>query len=196
MKKISRRLSIKAGLSTALCIVASRKSPATASTITKASTLTNKPPLNHLIRALLDTGKPVCISVADNLRTLPIDTRHYDLHLRNALLDITDVNHIAEAIDTVAREGGPVLQSFSMSYNANVGDEGVLTLTRTLPSTLTELGLVECGIKDRGGNALVDWAANKSALHWLCVEGNTFTSDTTNRFIDLRMKRKALLVVV
>ena len=195
-------MSIKAGLSTALCIVASRKSPATASTLTKASTrtkattLTNKPTLNHLIRALLDTGKPVCISVADNLRTLPIDTRHYDLHLRNALLDITDVNHIAEAIDTVAREGGPVLQSFSMSYNANVGDEGVLTLTRTLPSTLTELGLVECGIKDRGGNALVDWAANKSALHWLCVEGNAFTSDTTNRFIDLRMKRKALLVVV
>ena len=73
---------------------------------------------------------------------------------------------IAEAIKTVHVKRGPSLQSFSMSYNPNLGDEGVLILVKTLPSTVTEIGLVQCGIGDKGGDALMTWASKAPKLQF------------------------------
>jgi hypothetical protein len=95
----------------------------------------------------------------------------------------------------VHENGGPSLQSFSMSYNSNLGDEGVLILVKNLPQTITEIGLVQSGIGDEGGEALIRWATNAKQLRWLCVEKNIFSNDIKDKLRKLGQERSDLLVV-
>ncbi len=166
--------------------------------LTSASTAQEKPSMiiNHLIDALRSTNKPVCQAVASKLSRLKDNNAKFDLHLRSAGLNHDEVKRIATAIKAVHDEGGPSLQSFSMSYNNNLRDEGVLSLVKSLPPTLTEIGLVGCEVGDAGGEALIAWANNAPKLHWLCVEQNLFSTNTKNNFRNLGAQRSGLLVVV
>ena len=152
--------------------------------------------ISYLINALRSINKPVCEKAADNLQSLKDNKSNYDLHLRNADLNYNEIKLIAEAIKTVHDKRGPSLQSFSVSYNPHLGDEGVLILVKTLPPTVTEIGLVQCGIGDKGGGALITWAAKAPKLKWLCVEQNLFSDEIKNRFIQFGKKRNGLLVVL
>jgi hypothetical protein len=76
------------------------------------------------------------------------------LHLRNARLTAQDAISLADAIGQM--EHGPVLRLFSASYNPNLTDAGVVALAGAFPTTMTELGLVGCGIGDAGGHAILD----------------------------------------
>ena len=152
--------------------------------------------ISYLINALRLINKPVCEKAAGNLQSLKDNKSNYDLHLRNADLNYNEIKLIAEAIKTVHDKRGPSLQSFSVSYNAHLGDEGVLILVKTLPPTVTEIGLVQCGIGDKGGGALITWAAKAPKLKWLCVEQNLFSDEIKNRFIQFGKKRNGLLVVL
>ena len=152
--------------------------------------------INHLVDALRSTNKPVCEAVASRLSRLKDNNARFDLHLRSAGLNQDEVQRIAEAIKAVHDNGGPSLQSFSLSYNTGVNDEGVLSLVKNLPTTLTEIGLVGCNVGDTGGNALAAWAANTPKLHWLCVEQNHFSQETKNRFKKLGQSRAGLLVII
>ena len=107
-----------------------------------------------------------------------------------------EIKQITEAIKIVHIKGGPSLQSFSMSYNPHLGDEGVLLLVKTLPATVTEIGLVQCGIGDKGGDALIMWAAKALKLQWLCVEQNLFSDEMKDRFIQFGNDRNGLLIVL
>jgi hypothetical protein len=102
--------------------------------------------INPLIKVLRSTYNPVSNKVAETLLSLKDSESSYDLHLRNADLNYKQIKSIAEAIKTVHANGGPSLQSFSMSYNSNLGDEGVLILVKNLPQTITEIGLVQSGM--------------------------------------------------
>ena len=152
--------------------------------------------INHLVDALRSTNKPVCEAVASRLSRLKDNNARFDLHLRSAGLNQDEVQRIAEAIKAVHDNGGPSLQSFSLSYNTGVNDEGVLSLVKNLPTTLTEIGLVGCNVGDTGGDALAAWAANAPKLHWLCVEQNHFSQATKNRLKKLGEARSGLLVIV
>ena len=152
--------------------------------------------INHLVDVLRSTNKPMCEAVASKLSQLKDNNAKFDLHLRSAGLNQDEVKRIAEAIKAVHNEGGPSLQSFSLSYNTGVSDEGVLSLVKNLPTTLTEIGLVGCNIGDTGGDALAAWAANAPKLHWLCVEQNHFSQATKNRLKKLGEARSGLLVIV
>jgi hypothetical protein len=83
-----------------------------------------------------------------------------------------------------------------MSYSPKLGDESVLILVKTLPPTVTEIGLVQCGNGDKGGDALITWAANAPKLEWLCVEQNFFSDEIKDRFIQFGKDRNGLLVVL
>lgn len=152
--------------------------------------------ISYLISALRSINKPVCEKAADDLRPLTNNNSNYDLHLRNADLNYNEIKLIAEAIKIVHVKGGPSLQSFSMSYNPHLGDEGVLLLAKTLPPTVTEIGLVQCGIGDKGGDALILWATKALKLRWLCVEQNSFSDEMKDRFIQFGNDRNGLLVVL
>ncbi|WP_136810756.1 hypothetical protein [Desulfosediminicola flagellatus] len=152
--------------------------------------------ISYLIHTLRSINKPVCEKAADNLQSLTDNKSNYDLHLRNADLTYKEIQRIAEAIKTVHDKRGPSLKSFSMSYNKHLGDEGVFVLVKALPPTVTEIGLVQCGIGDQGGDSLISWAINAPKLKWLCVEQNSFSDEIKRRFIQLGKERNGLLVVL
>ncbi|MEH6452632.1 MAG: hypothetical protein V7782_06255 [Psychromonas sp.] len=192
MKNLSRRIFIKNSVIGAFSLTGILQ------VFTSNLTAEEKPLMfiNHLIDALRATNNPVCEIAAAKLLLLKDNKSSYDLHLRNANLNNEEIDLIAKAIKTVDVEGGPSLQSFSMSYSPNLRDHGVLSLVKTLPSTVTEIGLVQCGISDKGGEALLVWAAGAPKLHWLCVEKNYFSNKTKEQFIKLGKERNHLLVVV
>ncbi|MDA9819762.1 hypothetical protein N9C06_02465 [Salibacteraceae bacterium] len=49
------------------------------------------------------------------------------------------------------------LRSISLSYNPQLGGSGITELVHHLPSSITEIGLVDCGFGDVGATALLDW---------------------------------------
>jgi len=151
--------------------------------------------IKPLINVLRSTNNPVSNKVAETLLSLKNSESSYDLHLRDADLNLNQIKSIAEAIKTVHENGGPSLQSFSMSYNSNLGDEGVLILVKNLPQTITEIGLVQSGIGEKGGQALIGWATNAKQLRWLCVEGNIFSNDIKDRLREFDQERSDLLVI-
>ena len=151
--------------------------------------------INPLINALRSTNHPVSNKVAETLLSLKNTDSSYDLHLRNADLTYNQITLIAEAIKTVHENGGPSLQSFSMSYNSNLGDEGVLILVKNLPHTITEIGLVQSGIGDKGAEALIRWATHAKQLRWLCVEENILSNNIKDRLRTFGQERSDLLVI-
>lgn len=152
--------------------------------------------LNTLIETLKSINHPVCLQAANTLAALKSGDQSYDLHLRRADLNKQDVNFISEAIGLTHANSGPSLQSFSMSYNDKIGNEGILNLLKVLPSSVTEIGLVQCAISDEAGKALISWAEKAPRLHWLCVEKNLFSKRMKQKFIALGNQRNGLLVVV
>ena len=184
MKKPSRRLLINTFLVGAFGF-------------TNHSNAAQKPKM--IIKTLIDTlgaiNKPVCDQAASKLLSLNVNQSSYDLHLRHADLNLNEIKLIAAAIKTVDANQGPALKSFSMSYHPNLEDEGVFVLVNTLPATVTELGLVNCGLGDPSAAALMIWAAKASNLHWLCVEENAFSDKVKDRLKQLGEQTKGLLVV-
>lgn len=152
--------------------------------------------INILTKALRSTGNAVCLNAAQRLEASRVSKMEYDLHLRNAGLGASDAEIIARAIRQIYLNKGPALRSFSMSYNPGLTDSGVVALARAFPLTLTELGLVECAIGDRGGAALLRWSKQATELRMICVEGNGFSSSIRLGFTALAQERPNLLVVV
>ncbi len=150
--------------------------------------------ISNLTKALKSIDHPVVTAAATELLSVE-DNQDYNLHLRNADLDYTDIKLIADAIKTVHLQGGPVLRSFSVSYNPELGDKSILLLIDSLPQLVTEIGLVSSGIGDSSVNALLQWAQKAPNLRWLCVEENTFSDTVKNTLKQFGEDRQGLLVV-
>ena len=84
----------------------------------------------------------------------------------------------------------------SLSYNDAIGDTGAIAMAQSLPPTLHEVGLVNCGIGDAGGEALLRWAKNATGLRILCIEENNISEGIKLQLADLMHRNAALLVVV
>lgn len=151
--------------------------------------------VSPLISALRATNDPVSIEVAESLISLKNSRSSYDLHLRNADLNHRQIESIAQAVRTVHENGGPSLRSFSMSYNSDLGDDGVLILIKNLPPSITEIGLVGSGLGDKGGDALLKWATRLKQLRWLCIEENAFSNELKARLRKFGQQKNGLLVV-
>lgn len=152
--------------------------------------------INRLAEALRATGNAVCGKEADRLETLPSSTSTLYLHLRQADLNLQDAVLIAEGMrDDPNRVSGSI-QSFSVSYNHGLGDAGAIALVSAFPPSLTEIGLVDCGIGDEGGDAIINWARNSVALRMICIERNNLSQGMRDRFRALGDERKDLFIVV
>lgn len=156
--------------------------------------VTSQTGINVLINALRSTGNLACLHAADRLEASR-PAKYYDLHLRNARLGALEAEIIAGAMRQVSFPKGPALASFSMSYNPDLTDAGVVALAQAFPPTLTELGLVGCAIGDEGGAALLRWAKQAFQLQMICVEGNHFSVEIRTGFASLAQERPNLLVV-
>ena len=134
------------------------------------------------IRAI---GSDVTKAAADNLARSAISSAALNLHLRNAEMTAADVKLVANALDRTPVSELVRLGSFSLSYNA-IGDEGATTLAGSLPTTLTELGLVGCSIADQGDEAILEWAKYANGLRMICIEDNSMSDQMRKQFGGLK----------
>lgn len=156
----------------------------------------SKMPLSILTRALRATEKDICMAAAGRLEKLDAMASSFDLHLRSAELDTADATNIAAAIRGSDTEEQLSLRSFSSSYNPVIGEVGAIALVKSLPPTLSEIGMVGCNLGDESGEALLAWAISASSLRMICVEGNSFSPLMRQRISNLRHDRSGLTVIV
>tara|TARA_B110000503_G_scaffold143771_1_gene248356 strand:+ start:5454 stop:5903 length:450 start_codon:yes stop_codon:yes gene_type:complete len=112
------------------------------------------------------------------------------LNLRNLDLSATDAISIAELIANKSD-----LFSISFSYN-KIEDKGVIALITTLPKSVREIGLVNCGIGDRAGEVILEWLKRNSQLRMICMEQNNFSAELLIQFKKIKRIRPNLLLIV
>ena len=151
--------------------------------------------MQDLINALVETKKPKSIEVANNLKSTGDNNKSYDLVIRKANLNIKDAKNIATAIKKIDQNKGPQLGTISMSFNEDLKDEGVITLLNHIPLTTSVIAFVECGITDKAGQAIIDWAAKANNLNGIYIEGNDFSKDIEEKFEKLRADNPRLTVL-
>ena len=151
--------------------------------------------MQDLIDALVDTNKPKSIEVANNLKSTGNNDKSYDLVIRKANLNIEDAKNIATAIKKIDQNKGPQLGTISMSFNEDLKDEGVITILNHIPLTTSVIAFVECGITDKAGQAIIDWAAKTNNLNGIYIEGNDFSKDMEEKFEKLRADNPRLTVL-
>ena len=151
--------------------------------------------MQDLIDALVETKKPKSIEVANNLKSTGNNDKSYDLVIRKANLNIEDAKNIATAIKKIDQNKGPQLGTISMSFNEDLKDEGVITILNHIPLTTSVIAFVECGITDKAGQAIIDWAAKTNNLNGIYIEGNNFSKDMEEKFEKLRADNPRLTVL-
>ncbi len=151
--------------------------------------------MQDLIDALVETKKPKSIEVANNLKSTGDNDKSYDLVIRKANLNIEDAKNIATAIKKIDQNKGPQLGTISMSFNEDLKDEGVITILNHIPLTTSVIAFVECGITDKAGQAIIDWAAKANNLNGIYIEGNDFSKDMEKKFEKLRADNPRLTVL-
>ncbi|MDC3370895.1 hypothetical protein OAW33_01305 [Candidatus Pelagibacter ubique] len=151
--------------------------------------------MQDLIDTLVETKKPKSIEVANNLKSTGDNDKSYDLVIRKANLNIKDAKNIATAIKKIDQNKGPQLGTISMSFNEDLKDEGVITLLNHIPLTTSVIAFVECGITDKAGQAIIDWAAKANNLNGIYIEGNDFSKDMEEKFEKLRVDKPRLTVL-
>ena len=151
--------------------------------------------MQDLINTLVETKKPKSIEVANNLKSTGDNDKSYDLVIRKANLNIEDAKNIATAIKKIDQNKGPQLGTISMSFNEDLKDEGVIILLNHIPLTTSVIAFVECGITDKAGQAIIDWAAKANNLNGIYIEGNDFSKDMEEKFEKLRVDKPRLTVL-
>jgi hypothetical protein len=195
-KHLSRRRFLQAPFVIGACVAAPallRSGRASALELSKGQNILAIHPLSNALRA---TRKPVCMKIATRLEGLTAASRGFDLHLRSAGLELSDAIAIAAALGEVPVANAPALRSFSVSYNPGIGDAGASALLAALPASVTEIGMVGCGLRDASGQTLLDWAQQAQNIAMICVEGNDYSQQMRDRISNLRQARPGLFIVV
>ena len=151
--------------------------------------------MQDLINALVETKKPKSIEVANNLKSTGDNDKSYDLVIRKANLNLEDAKKIANAINRVDQKKGPKLHTISMSFNQDLKDDGVIAILDQIPKTTSVIAFVECGITDKAGQAIIDWAFKANNLDGIYIEGNTFSKIMEAKFEKLRIDNRNLTVL-
>ncbi|NND76923.1 MAG: hypothetical protein HKN39_01910 [Flavobacteriales bacterium] len=126
-----------------------------------------------IARLLRDTGNSECIEKAQSLEKEGYRARTLDL--RKLGLKPNDVLAICDILKQEKAKNSDLIQSISFSYNDLIGDKGASVLARSLPSSICELGLVDCGIGDEGGREILHWIKTLPNLNMICIEQNNFS---------------------
>jgi hypothetical protein len=151
--------------------------------------------MQDLIDVLVETKKIKSLEVANDLQSIGNNDKTYDLIIRKAKLSIEDAKKIAHSIDRISHNNGPNLQTLSMSFNQDLKDEGVIFILNKIPKTTFVIAFVECGITDKAGQAIIDWASENKQLNGIYIEGNNFSKQMEEKFNKLRSDNPRLTVL-
>jgi hypothetical protein len=143
---------------------------------------------------LRKTGRRECLEKAALLENSEQNSSR--LHLRNLGLLPEEVMQIASVFKEMERSGNFNIDSISFSYNHSLRDEGAVALIKSLPISIRELGLVNCGIGETGGQELYNWIKNAPNLKMICAEQNSFSDKLRSDFMNFSIQNPQIIVVV
>jgi hypothetical protein len=152
--------------------------------------------MQSLITALRETHLPVCVAVAGRLADTVAHTRVFDLELRSAKLDGENAIALANAIGFATKKTDFQLRLFSASYNSEMGAAGAAAILASMPSDLTEFGMVGCALNDEAGDAILQFMSRATSLKVICIEGNAFSNSMVMRITNAGRSLKGCLIVV
>ena len=102
-------------------------------------------------------------------------TSKHALHLRDLDLNASNITTIVSCLKQEKERNNSLIQSISFSYNHGLGDVGTISLMKNLPSSIREIGLVNCGISDVGGVEILHCLNNLPNLQMICMEQNNYS---------------------
>lgn len=151
----------------------------------------------ELVRRLRSIGSDPCLEAAANFEMGSSDISfRRSLHLRNAGLNVSHARLLAKSLSRLSVHDDQPIRSLSVSYNPLLGDVGALLFARSMPRSISEIGFVGCGISDKGGEGILEWAKLSTHVSMICIEGNLLSNRIKADFRKLREHRSDLLVVV
>lgn len=101
--------------------------------------------LKEIANVLRNSESLECIKKA---KTFEIDAaKTKTLNFRSLVLKAIDVVAIAEILAQEKDDNGDFIKSISFSYNQLIGDTGATVIAKSLPSSICEIGLVDCGYR-------------------------------------------------
>ena len=140
---------------------------------------------------LINIGRKECLEKAELL--LNSEQNSKILNLRSLDLETSE----AEPLALVLYENQNTdVESISFSYNSSLKDEGAVALIKSSPHSIRELGFVNCGMGDIGGQALLNWMRDAPHLKMMCAELNHFSDKLKSEFKRFSMENRQILVVV
>jgi hypothetical protein len=150
--------------------------------------------LKKIAKVLINTKNSECLKKAESLEieTPQIDT----LNLRNLGLKAIDISAIANILKQEKNNNAGFIKSISFSYNDLIGDIGATEIVRSLPSSICEIGLVGCGIGDKGGNEILEWIKTLPNLKMICIEQNSFSDNLKTEFNMFKKNNPKIMVVI
>lgn len=117
------------------------------------------------------------------------------LNLRDLELNTADIISIANLFKVENEANNCSIKSLSLSYNKQIGNDGAIALSEHLPKSLCELGFVDCGISDDGGNAILKLLKKLPNLEMICIEGNNFSETLKNEFYQFKQNNPRIVIV-
>ena len=64
-----------------------------------------------------------------------------------------------------------------------------------IPKTTSIIAFVECGITDKTGQAIIDWASKTNNLDGIYIEGNAFSKEMEGMFEKLRADNPQITIL-
>lgn len=149
-------------------------------------------PHKSLTKILRTIGNSECLEKSKQLAS--DDNQTSTLNLRNLSLKSIDITAIAPVLNQ--EYSNAPLKSISFSYNRLIGDEGVTVLIKSLPISLQEIGLVDCGIGDNGGRDILNFVRTLPQLKMICIERNNFSNKLKQEYKTFGNNNPTITVVV
>lgn len=118
------------------------------------------------------------------------------LNLRNLGLKPIDITAITNILEQEHNNNDGLIKSISFSHNDLIGDVGATKIAQSLPLSICEIGLVGCGIGDKGGNEILNCIKKLPNLKMICIERNNFSDHLKMKFIAFKKNNPKIMVVI
>ncbi len=148
--------------------------------------------LNKIANVLREIDNLECLKKAETLESGKSEIS--TLNLRNLGLKSIDILAITDILEK--DDNSNFIKSISFSYNHLIGDLGATLIAESLPTSACEIGLVDCGIGDKGGAEILNWMKTSPNLRMVCIEQNNFSDKLKMEYKAFKKDNPKITVVL
>lgn len=132
----------------------------------------------EIVEVLKRSGRSKSLAKSKELEMSPIILTH--LNFRDVDLTSEEIHSVLESVKNDEEIG--YVESISFSINKSFGDKGALAFSKLEFKALKEIEMVDCGISDKGGNAIFKKIQDIPNLKLLALEGNKISDTLKKKF--------------